>query len=159
MHFKNSFYAPHDNLKIYYAQFLAYLACALQFLRSKGVAHMDLKPQNLLLSVTANKKYVLKVGGMHTLVYTFIYTVLYIPLSLHNYVPISVWHQTVVTLYIFMCMLLESSWCCRMAMQSTLTRLSWLGRSLFMILCSAFTFSRKAKMSIRSGHFIIAHIS
>ncbi|CAI8024786.1 Serine/threonine-protein kinase ULK3 [Geodia barretti] len=43
--------------------FLQQLACALQFLRSKGIAHMDLKPQNLLLHVTASRKYILKVGG------------------------------------------------------------------------------------------------
>jgi serine/threonine-protein kinase ULK/ATG1 len=42
--------------------FLQQLACALQFLRSKGVAHMDLKPQNLLLHITASGKCVLKVG-------------------------------------------------------------------------------------------------
>ena len=36
------------------------LALALQFLRDKGIAHMDLKPQNLLLT---GMKPVLKVGG------------------------------------------------------------------------------------------------
>ena len=37
------------------------IALALQFLRSKGIAHMDLKPQNLLL--TAPPKAILKIGG------------------------------------------------------------------------------------------------
>ena len=37
-------------------------ALALQFLREKGVAHMDLKPQNLLLTRGAHVP-VLKVGG------------------------------------------------------------------------------------------------
>lgn len=37
------------------------LALALQFLRSKGISHMDLKPQNLLL--TAPPKPILKIGG------------------------------------------------------------------------------------------------
>lgn len=46
-------------------------ACALQFLRSKGIAHMDLKPQNLLLSITGNR-YVLKVGGTYNIIRTFI---------------------------------------------------------------------------------------
>ena len=35
-------------------------ALALQFLRDKGIAHMDLKPQNLFL---AEERSVLKVGG------------------------------------------------------------------------------------------------
>ena len=37
------------------------LALALQFLRSKGIAHMDLKPQNLLL--TGDRRPILKVAG------------------------------------------------------------------------------------------------
>ena len=41
--------------------YLLSLALALQFLRSKGIAHMDLKPQNLLL--TGDRKILLKVGG------------------------------------------------------------------------------------------------
>ena len=39
-----------------------YLAMALQFLREKGIAHMDLKPQNLLLS-GRGRSTVLKVAG------------------------------------------------------------------------------------------------
>ena len=38
------------------------LALALQYLRSKGVAHLDLKPQNILLSSTS-AKHTLKIGG------------------------------------------------------------------------------------------------
>lgn len=41
-------------------KFLRQLALALQFMRSKGIAHMDLKPQNLLL--TEERKPVLKIG-------------------------------------------------------------------------------------------------
>lgn len=41
-------------------KFLRQLALALQFMRSKGIAHMDLKPQNLLLTDT--RKPVLKIG-------------------------------------------------------------------------------------------------
>ena len=52
-----------------------FAACALQFLRSKGVAHMDLKPQNLLLSVSPKRKYRLKVGGN---VYMYIYTCIFV---------------------------------------------------------------------------------
>jgi serine/threonine protein kinase len=37
------------------------LALAMKFLRSEGIAHMDLKPQNILL--TAPPKQVLKIGG------------------------------------------------------------------------------------------------
>ena len=43
-----------------YSTFL--LALALQFLRSNGISHMDLKPQNLLLS--SPMKPVLKIGGL-----------------------------------------------------------------------------------------------
>ena len=39
-----------------------YVALALQFLRDKGIAHMDLKPQNLLLTGETPVP-VLKVGG------------------------------------------------------------------------------------------------
>ncbi|CAK1554330.1 unnamed protein product [Leptosia nina] len=42
--------------------FLQQLASALKFLREKGVAHMDLKPHNLLLHKGPDRKYVLKVG-------------------------------------------------------------------------------------------------
>lgn len=35
-------------------------ALALQFLRDKGIAHMDLKPQNLFLT---GEKPILKIGG------------------------------------------------------------------------------------------------
>lgn len=39
------------------------IALALQFLHVKGIAHMDLKPQNLLLS--GGEVPLLKVAGMH----------------------------------------------------------------------------------------------
>jgi serine/threonine-protein kinase ULK/ATG1 len=42
-------------------RFLRQLALAMKFLRSEGIAHMDLKPQNILL--TAPPKQVLKIGG------------------------------------------------------------------------------------------------
>ncbi len=38
-----------------------FLAHALQYLKSQGIAHMDLKPQNLLLS--SQTKPLLKIGG------------------------------------------------------------------------------------------------
>ena len=38
------------------------IALALQFLHEKGIAHMDLKPQNLLL--TGGVKPVLKIAGI-----------------------------------------------------------------------------------------------
>ncbi len=38
-------------------------ALALQFLRTKGIAHMDLKPQNLLLTGGGGRKTVLKLAG------------------------------------------------------------------------------------------------
>ncbi|KAM3955638.1 unc-51 like kinase 3 homolog Aduk [Aphomia sociella] len=42
--------------------FLQQLASALQFLREKGVVHMDLKPHNLLLHKDSDGKYILKVA-------------------------------------------------------------------------------------------------
>lgn len=42
--------------------FLQQLASALRFLREKGVAHMDLKPHNLLLHKGSDGKYMLKVA-------------------------------------------------------------------------------------------------
>lgn len=42
-------------------QFLQQLALALRYLRDHGVCHMDLKPQNLLL--TRRPRFTLKVGG------------------------------------------------------------------------------------------------
>ncbi|XP_045526344.1 serine/threonine-protein kinase ULK3 [Pieris brassicae] len=42
--------------------FLQQLASALKFLREKDVAHMDLKPHNLLLHKRSDGKYLLKVG-------------------------------------------------------------------------------------------------
>ena len=38
-----------------------FVAHALQYLKSRGIAHMDLKPQNLLLS--SQTKPILKIGG------------------------------------------------------------------------------------------------
>lgn len=38
------------------------LALAMQFLRSKGIAHMDLKPQNILL--TDPPRPILKIAGI-----------------------------------------------------------------------------------------------
>ena len=46
------------------------LALALQFLRSKGIAHMDLKPQNLLL--TGDRRPILKVAGKVDILATLI---------------------------------------------------------------------------------------
>ena len=65
----------------YNTVYVHFAACALQFLRSKGVAHMDLKPQNLLLSVTGNRKYVLKVGGTHVCTSIYIIYVGYTSLN------------------------------------------------------------------------------
>ena len=42
-------------------QFISQLASALQFLRQNNIVHMDLKPQNLLL--TSKKHPVLKLTG------------------------------------------------------------------------------------------------
>lgn len=41
--------------------FIEFSALALQFLHANGIAHMDLKPQNLLLSARQNP--VLKLAG------------------------------------------------------------------------------------------------
>jgi len=45
-------------------KFMQQLALALQFLRSHNVSHLDLKPQNLLL--TRSPQLILKVGGLYT---------------------------------------------------------------------------------------------
>lgn len=42
-------------------KFLQQLAIGLQFLRSHGLSHLDLKPQNLLL--VTKPKLTLKIGG------------------------------------------------------------------------------------------------
>ena len=45
----------------YAKKFVQQIACALKHLHSKGIAHMDLKPQNILLTSTQDP--VLKLGG------------------------------------------------------------------------------------------------
>lgn len=54
-------------------RFLQQLALALRYLRDHNVCHMDLKPQNLLL--TRKPQLILKVGGRYivNLFYFFIY--------------------------------------------------------------------------------------
>jgi len=43
------------------------LASALQYMRSKNVSHMDLKPQNILLSTTTSP--ILKIAGLYHIDY------------------------------------------------------------------------------------------
>lgn len=50
-------------------RFLQQLALALRYLRDHNVCHMDLKPQNLLL--TRRPQLVLKVGGISSIYFIF----------------------------------------------------------------------------------------
>lgn len=62
--FSTSTYLTHylyHSLSPYLLLSNCFSALALQYLRSRGVAHLDLKPQNILLS--SSTKPVLKIGG------------------------------------------------------------------------------------------------
>ncbi|KAJ4918360.1 hypothetical protein JOQ06_021613 [Pogonophryne albipinna] len=55
-------------------RFLQQIACALQFLNERNISHLDLKPQNILLSGS-----ILKLAGDHT------HTHIHIHIHIHRY--------------------------------------------------------------------------